>query len=162
MVLNFIDNEDSTLINLHHDVLVISLLIANYQIKRILVNNGSSTNVIFLGALKEMNIDKAHIHCRSTVLVGFSGEHKFTLGDITFLVYAVGVNLHIIFVVLDNPSAYNVILGRPWIHDMRVVPSTFYQVIKFPTAWGVKEIKGEQATLHNCYRNTLRAKPSNL
>ncbi|KAL5568104.1 hypothetical protein UlMin_024679 [Ulmus minor] len=74
LVLSFIDNEDSTMINPHHDALVISLLIANYRIKRILIDNGSSTNVIFLSALKEMNIDKAHIHRRSTVLVGFSGE----------------------------------------------------------------------------------------
>ncbi|KAL5564706.1 hypothetical protein UlMin_027870 [Ulmus minor] len=88
LVLSFIDNEDSTLINPHHDALVISLLIANCRIKRILIDNGSSTNVIFLSALKEMNIDEAHIHRRSTVLVGFSGEQKFTLGDITLPVYA--------------------------------------------------------------------------
>ena len=74
MVLSFINNEDSTLINLHHDTLVISLLIANCRIKRILVDNGSSTNVIFPSALNEMNIDEAHIHRRSIVLVGFSGE----------------------------------------------------------------------------------------
>ena len=80
LVLSFIDNEDSTLINPHHDTLVISLLIAICWIKRILVDNGSSTNVIFLSALKEMNIDEAHIHRRFMVIVGFSGEHKFTLG----------------------------------------------------------------------------------
>ena len=106
-------NEDSTLINPHHDTLVISLLIANCKIKRILVVNGSSTIVIFLNALKEMNINESHIPRRSIVLVGFSGEQKFTLGDITLLVYAYGVNLDITFVVLDSPSAYNVILGRP-------------------------------------------------
>ena len=82
LVLSFIDNEDSTLINPHHDARVISLLIANCRIKRILVDNGSSTNVIFLSTLKEMNIDEAHIHRRSIVLVGFSGEQKFTLGDL--------------------------------------------------------------------------------
>ena len=115
-----------------------------------------------------MNIDEAHIHRRSTVLVRFSREKKFTLGDITLPVYAVGVNLHIAFVVLhsprlvqqraeihfrgitllvyaagvnlhitffvlDSPSVYNVILGRPWIHEMRVVLSTFHQVIRFST-----------------------------
>ena len=52
LVLSVIDNEDSTLINPHHDAFVISLLIANCWIKRILINNGSSTNVIFLSALK--------------------------------------------------------------------------------------------------------------
>ena len=74
LVLSFIDNEDSTLINPHHNALVISLLIANYRIKRILVDNGFSTNVIFLNALREMNIDESHIHYHSTVLIGFSSE----------------------------------------------------------------------------------------
>lgn len=113
LVLSFINNEDSTLINPHLDTLVISLLIANCRIKKILVDSGSCTNLIFLSTLKEMNIDEAHIHHRSTVLVEFSGEQKFTLGDITLLVYAAGVNLHITFVLVDNPSAYNMILRRP-------------------------------------------------
>ena len=133
LVLSFIDNEDSTLINPHYDALVISLLIANCRIKRILVDNGSSTNVIILNALREMNIDESHIHRHSTVLVGFSGEQNFALGDITLPFYVARVNLHITFVVLDSPSAYNVILGKPWIHEMRAVPSNFHQVIRFPT-----------------------------
>lgn len=83
LVLSIINNEDSTLIYPHHDALVILLLIDNCRIKRILVDNGFSTNVIFLGTLKEINIDAAHIHYRSTVLVGFRREQKFTLGDIT-------------------------------------------------------------------------------
>lgn len=66
------------------------------------------------------------------------------------------------FVVLDNLSTYNVILGRPWIHKMRAIPSTFHQVVRFPTRWGVKEIKGEQGTSRECYHNTLRAKPATL
>ena len=57
MVISFIDNEDSTLINPYHDALVILLFIANCRIKRILIDNGSSTNFIFLSALNEMNID---------------------------------------------------------------------------------------------------------
>ena len=70
----FVDNEDSTLINPHHDALVISLLIANYRIKRVLIDKGSSTNVIFVNALKEINIEESHIHHHSTILTGFSGE----------------------------------------------------------------------------------------
>ena len=67
----------------------------------------------------------ASILC-STVIVGFSGEQNFILGNITLPVYTAGFNLHIIFVMLDSPLAYNVILGKPWIHEMKVVPSTFH------------------------------------
>ncbi|KAL5542741.1 hypothetical protein UlMin_010451 [Ulmus minor] len=142
-VISFIDNEATTLINPHHDALVISLLVANYKIKRILVDNGSSTNVLFLNVLKEMKIDESNIRRCATVLVGFSGEQKFTIGDIALPVYAGGINLNVNFAMLDSPSAYNMILGRPWIHKMRAVPSTFHQVVRFPTKWGIKEIKGE-------------------
>ena len=90
-----------------------------------------------------MKIDEFNIQHRSIILVGFSREHKFTIGDITLLIYAGGVNLYTIFVVLNIPSAYNVILGKPWLHKMRAVPSTFHHVIRFPTKWGVKEIKGK-------------------
>ena len=109
-----------------------------------------------------MEIKESRIYHRSTILVIFSGEQKFTLGDITLPFYAGGVNQYITFVVLDNPSTYNVILGRPWIHAMKAIPSTFHQFIRFPTKWGVKEIKGEQGVSHDCYCNTLRAKLSTL
>ena len=76
------------------------------------------------------------------ILFGFNREQKFTLGDITLPVYTARVNLHITFVVLDSPSTYNVILGRLLIHAMRAIPSTFHQVIRFPTKWGVKKNQG--------------------
>ena len=75
----------------------------------------------------------SNIYHRSTDLIGFSREKKFTMGDITFPIYASRVNLYVSFIVQDNPSAYNVILGKPCIHSMRAVPFTFHQVIRFPT-----------------------------
>ncbi|XP_070035006.1 uncharacterized protein [Nicotiana tomentosiformis] len=46
--------------------------------------------------------------------------------------------------VIDTDMAYNMILGRPWIHDMDVVPSTLHQVIKFPSQWGIRKIRGDK------------------
>ncbi|XP_075088411.1 uncharacterized protein LOC142170408 [Nicotiana tabacum] len=42
--------------------------------------------------------------------------------------------------------AYNMILGRLWIHEMDVVPSTLHQVVKFPSPWGIRQIRGDQQT----------------
>lgn len=39
---------------------------------------------------------------------------------------------HIICQVIELPLPYNLLLGRPWIHAMQVVPSTYHQCIKFP------------------------------
>lgn len=131
--------------------------------KRILIDNGSFANVLFLNAFREMGLDESKIIKKTTFLIGFSGEHKSTVGEIDLPVYAEGVNLCTRFLVVDSPtSAYNVILGRPWIHEMEAVPSTFHQVLKFPTKWGVKEIRGDQKDARACYQTTMKAKQATL
>ena len=117
----------------HHDSLVISLYISNFFIKRVLEDNGSSANIIFKDALDEMGLKDADILKVPKVLVGFSGETKYTIGEITLTTWAEGVNMTHKFNVIDCPSAYNVILGTPWIHKMKAVPSTYHQVVKFPS-----------------------------
>ncbi|XP_021737565.1 uncharacterized protein LOC110704094 [Chenopodium quinoa] len=129
--------EESDVVEGHHDDLVISLPVGNCMIKRILVDNGSSANIIMLDTLKHMNIDEKNIVNKSTMLVEFSGETKKTSGEITLATYAKGINLQVKFLVIDTLSSYNMILGRPWIHEMKAIPSTYHQVIKFPTRWGI-------------------------
>ncbi|XP_060968388.1 uncharacterized protein LOC133035953 [Cannabis sativa] len=160
--ISFVDDEASHLLNLHHDALVISLFISNCFTKRILIDNGSSANILFLNALREMGIDEATIIRKSTVLVGFSGEQKHSVGEVILHVYAEGVNLQTKFLVVDSPSDYNAILGRLWIHSMKAVPSTYHQVIRFPTKWGVKEIWGAQKAARDCYQNSLKEKSATL
>ncbi|XP_056694875.1 uncharacterized protein [Spinacia oleracea] len=113
MAITFDDSDSVDTQREHHDGLVISLPIGNALIKRILVDNGSSANVLFLEALQEMGLEEKNIVRRSTVLVGFSGEALRTVGEILLPTYAEGVNMMTKFNVVDCPSAYNVILGRP-------------------------------------------------
>ncbi|KAH6835709.1 hypothetical protein C2S53_019141 [Perilla frutescens var. hirtella] len=142
--LSFSNSEVSELSHPHHDALVISLLIANCLIKQTLIDSGSSSNVIFLSTLKGMQVKETNIIKKSTTLIGFSGEHKTTLGEITLPTYIEGLNLLTKFQVIDAPSVYSVIMGRLWIHELRAVPSTYHQIMKFPTPWGVRSVRGEQ------------------
>ncbi|XP_021727807.1 uncharacterized protein LOC110694911 [Chenopodium quinoa] len=149
--------EESDAVEGHHNSLVISLPVGNCMIKRILVDNGSSANIIMLDTLKHMNIDEKNIVNKSTMLVGFSGETKKTSGEITLVTYAKGINLQVKFLVIDTLYSYNMILGRPWIHEMKAIPSTYHQVIKFPTRWGIKEIRGDPREAKECYKIALKA-----
>ncbi|XP_056695513.1 uncharacterized protein [Spinacia oleracea] len=162
MIITFDDSDSTDTQQEHHDGLVISLPIGNALIKRILIDNGSSANVLFLEALQEMGLDEKSIIRRSTVLVGFSGESLRTVGEISLPTYAEGTNVLTKFNVVDCPSAYNVILGRPWIHKMKAVPSTYHQSIKFPTKWGVMEIKGQQRDAKKCYETALKPSKSSI
>ena len=93
--------------------MVISLCVANFLIKQILIDNGSSTNVLFLSAFREMDLKDSDLTKRSISMVGFSGESKNTMAEITLPVYAERVIKSTKFLVFDCPFAYNIILGRP-------------------------------------------------
>ncbi|XP_057790956.1 uncharacterized protein LOC131008072 [Salvia miltiorrhiza] len=162
LTISFATSESDKLLHPHHDALVISIYIANCLTKRVLIDNGSSANILFFSAYREMGLDESKLIKKAAVLVGFSGESTTTAGEIDLPVYTEGVNLSTRFLVVDAPSAYNVILGRPWIHEMEAVPSTYHQVIRFPTKWGVKEIKGEQKDSRACYQTTMKAKNTSL
>ena len=103
----------------HHDGLVVSLTVSNCLMKRLLIDNGSSANIIiFKSALESMGLQDADILRKATVLFGFNGDPATTLGEIMLPTYAKGVYLQIKCNVVDYPSAYNIIMGTPWIHKM--------------------------------------------
>ncbi|XP_057811605.1 uncharacterized protein LOC131025838 [Salvia miltiorrhiza] len=129
LTISFATSESDKLLHPHHDALVISIYIANCLTKRVLIDNGSSANILFCSAYREMGLDESKLIKKAAVLVGFSGESMTTVGEIDLPVYVEGVNLSTRFLVVDAPLAYNVILGRPWIHGMEAVPSTYHQVI---------------------------------
>ncbi|XP_074305863.1 uncharacterized protein LOC141641085 [Silene latifolia] len=93
---------------------------------------------------------------KAVPLVGFSGEMKHSLGEIVIPTFAGGINKQVRYLVIDGPSNYNVILDRPWIHEMKVVPSTYHQSLKFPTPWGVQEIRGDQEEARDCCKDALK------
>ncbi|KAL0408344.1 UNVERIFIED_CONTAM: Transposon Ty3-G Gag-Pol polyprotein [Sesamum radiatum] len=65
-------------------------------------------------------------------------------------------NLHVEFLVVDVPSAYNVILGRPTLNAFQAVISTYHMKIKFPTPKGVGEVQGDTIQSRKCYVEAMR------
>ena len=66
----------------HDDPLVIRAVVANKTIHRVLIDNGSSTDIIFEAAFDKMGIGWEMIEPISTHLRGFSGEKVLPLGSI--------------------------------------------------------------------------------
>ncbi|XP_074300061.1 uncharacterized protein LOC141631267 [Silene latifolia] len=154
--ITFDDTAIQGISDIHHDGLVITMQIGPARVLRILVDGGSSVNLIMLDVLKAMKIDENQIIKKSNVLVGFSGETKNTLGEIYLPTSVEGVSSYERFGVLDCLSSYNAILGRPWIHNVRAIPSTYHQCVKIPTEWGIETIKGEQKSVQECYTESLK------
>lgn len=113
--ISFTSKEQERVLTPHHDDLVISLIMANCLVRRILIDNGISSNIIFETAYHDLGLEKSALMRKMTSLIGFSGEVKQTSGEATLPVYAEGVNMVTRFLVVDFQSSYNIILGRPWI-----------------------------------------------
>ncbi|KAL0448823.1 UNVERIFIED_CONTAM: hypothetical protein Slati_1438700 [Sesamum latifolium] len=60
------------------------------------------------------------------------------------------------FLVVDVPSAYNVILGRPTLNTFQAVISTYHMKIKFPTPGGIGEVQGDPLQSRRCYVDAVR------
>ena len=78
------------------------------------------------------------------LLVSFDGRVVILEGQISLLVNMEGKEVMVTFIVVRSFSPYTAILGRPWIHVMKVVLFTLHVKVKFPTEHGVALVRGNQ------------------
>lgn len=111
----------------HDDALVIRATIANYDVARVFIDTGSSVNVLFKDAFDRMQMEDNELSPIATSLFGFSGHEVISIGQIR-LPLSLGEEplrrtRSTIFTIVDAPSAYNVILGRPALSSFGAVVS---------------------------------------
>ena len=66
----------------HDDPLVVRAIVANTTVHRVLIDNGSSADIIFASAFDKMGIGREKLEPINTHLRGFSGENVLPLGSI--------------------------------------------------------------------------------
>ena len=88
-------------------------------------------------------------------LIGFEGTRVYPLGAVTLLVtvgdYPQQIMKDVTFLVVDYSSTYNTILGHPTLNSWKAVTSTYHLMIKFPTEYGVGEVRGDQLATRERY-----------
>ena len=146
----------------HDDPLVIRVVVANKTIHRVLVDNGSSADIIFASTFDKMGIGREKPKPVSTHLRGFSGEKVLPLGSIQ-LVLTLGdppcqATTAVKFLIVDAPSAYNMLLGRPSLNAIKAIPFAYHMVIKFPTTGGIGMVQGDQRVARECYSVSMKQK----
>ncbi|XP_042452677.1 uncharacterized protein LOC122037293 [Zingiber officinale] len=144
----------------HDDTLIIKVVIANSRVVRVFVDIDSFVNVLFRSAFEELQIDSSELQLVATSLYGFTGNEVRPMGQIK-LVISLGSEPLVstrrsTFIVVDSPSSYNVILGRPTLNEFRAAVSTFHQKIKFPVGEQVGEVRGEQWVSQRCYLDMVK------
>ncbi|XP_059310228.1 uncharacterized protein LOC132061418 [Lycium ferocissimum] len=141
--ISFDDGDAEGIIQPHNDLCGNFVLIFKTKVKRILIDPGSSANIIRWRVVEQLGL-LDRIVPATRVLSGFNMASETTKGEISLPVNIEAAIQQTLFYVIEGDMKYNALLGRPWIHSMRAVPSTLHQLLKFPTLEGVKTIRGEQ------------------
>ena len=101
----------------HSDPLVVEMLIANMIVKRVLVDTGSSVNILYKSSLERMGLSSKDLEPCNQTIFGFSGEgmtpSRMIKLPITAGTLPLSRTVLANFIVVDCPSAYNVVMGRP-------------------------------------------------
>ncbi|XP_065625257.1 uncharacterized protein LOC136065665 [Quercus suber] len=155
LIIGFTEEDARRLHHPHDDALVVSIRVGDYNVHRVLINSGSSADILYYPAFQQMGIDRARLTPASAPLVGFRGTRVFLIGSITLSVtvgnYLQELTRNVMFLMVDCSSAYNGILGRPTLNSWKAATSTYHLMIKFPTDYGIGELRGNQATTRECY-----------
>ncbi|KAL0412207.1 UNVERIFIED_CONTAM: Pro-Pol polyprotein [Sesamum latifolium] len=145
---------------IHNDALVITAVLANYEVGRIFIDFGSSADILFGEEYDQMQLGDVSLEKVNTLLYGFTGEVVHPRGMVSLPLTmergATRKTCLLKFLVVDVPSAYTVILGRPTLNTFQAIISTYHMKIKFSTLGGVGEVQGDPLQSRRCYVDTVR------
>ncbi|XP_023904364.2 uncharacterized protein LOC112016089 [Quercus suber] len=158
-ILGFSDEDKMGTIQPHDDTLVITLRIRGYDVKRVMVDQGSTAEIMYPDLYKGLNLKPDNLTPYSSPLVSFEGRVVILKGQIRLLVQTGMEVVEVDFIVVDAYSPYTAIVARPWLHTLGAVSSTLHQKVKYPSEGQVSEIRGDQFVARQCLVAAIRHKP---
>ena len=145
----------------HIDALVILARVAKWKIKRIMVDTGSSANILFNHCYEKIKHKlKPELRPYDYDLYGFDGKPMKPRGIIKLPVELGDgdnyITQDIEFLVVDCWSLYNDIFGRTTQVVFEMTISMPHLKIKFPTPNGAAVCAGDQKAARVAYLEVLR------
>ena len=140
----------------HYDALVFTLCINGFDVPMVLIDPASAIDLLQLPAFKQMKLSLGMLNSAEHILYGFNGATTVTLGDVTLLIKARPVTHQVLFSIVEDLGPYNAIMGRAWLHSMKVVPSTYHQMVSYLTNIGQVDLLSSQLAARQCYQLSIQ------
>jgi hypothetical protein len=132
----------------HSNAMVISANIVGWTVTKILVDTGSSADILFASTFDRMKLDRSILQPAGNPLFGFGGQKVMAIEKVTLPVtFEEGDNIHtenITFDVVDTFYNYNAIFGRGIINTCGAAIHSGYLCMKVPSPGGVIAVFGDQ------------------
>ena len=157
--MGFSDKDKIVIVQPHDNALVITLWIGGYDVKRVMVDQGSAAEIMYPDLFKELNLKTEDLTPYNSPLVSFEGKIIIPKGQVRLPVKAGSEIVEVDFIVVDAYSPYTAIMARPWLHTLGAVSSTLHQKIKYPSGGKIEEILGDQTMARQCMIAAIRHKP---
>jgi hypothetical protein len=137
----------------HTDAMVVTVHINRWDVTRILADNGSQAEVLFLSTFEKMGYDRRRLKESTKPLYGFGGKRIEPVGVITLPISFGGLENprteYITFDVVDMHYPYNAIFGRGLLNTFEAVLHSAYLCLKVSAAFGVISVFGNQKDARN-------------
>ena len=112
-------------------------MVANNNIHRILVDNGIFEDILYFQAFERMGLKVSNLKPLPNPVYGFTGDTVIPLRVISLPMtlgeYPKQSCVIADFLVINKPSAFNAVLGRPSLRELRAITSIHHLLMKFPT-----------------------------
>ncbi|XP_058754185.1 uncharacterized protein LOC131627358 [Vicia villosa] len=121
--------------------LLVRARMANFDVRRVLVDEGSSVDIMYSHLFQTLQLDNSHLTPYvGSDLQGFNGATTKPWGYVELIVtFGEGEASRQVktrFLVIDCKTLYNCIIGRPTLAKLTAVPSTVHLKMKFYTKRG--------------------------
>ena len=149
-MLSFSDEDKVGTIQPHDDALMVTLRIKRYDVKKVLVDQGSGAEIMYHDLYKGLNLRPEDLTAYDSPLVSFDGKIIIPRDQIRLPVQASLKVVEVDFIVVDAYSPYIAIVARPWLHALGTVSSTLHLKVKYPSGNQIEELVESQSMARQC------------
>ncbi|RVW92641.1 hypothetical protein CK203_041590 [Vitis vinifera] len=115
----------------HVRPLFIDVVCSGRRVPSVLLDNGSALNVCPLVTAIALGFSPADFKASTQTIKAYDGTQRTVMGTLNTRIMIGPVSYSIVFQVLRIQSSFNLLLGRPWIHEAGAIPSSLHQEVKF-------------------------------
>ncbi|XP_077230199.1 uncharacterized protein LOC143863420 [Tasmannia lanceolata] len=127
----------------HARSLKITVICNKKRVPEVLVDNGSALNICPLSTAATLGFGPGDFIPSEQGILAYDGTRRDVIGTLATEIQIGGEDFDIEFQVLDIKTSFLLLLGRPWLHKVGVIPSTLHQKLKFVHNNRVVTVKGD-------------------